>query len=119
MLSESIVDSPFYPGRTTYGGASAYRRATLEPSAAPFPYVRKRVQARPSSMSAAASTSSSGASAASASSNVVLSSSAQRIFQSLQAMSTPIRDAKKIPTGIRSQAESFHDDEPSFTGKLV
>ena len=113
ILNESVTDSPFYAGRTTYGGASAYRRAALQPSATPFPYVRKRMQARASSASSAPSTPL--GTTVSSSSNVVLSSSAQRILHALEAMSTPVRDAKRIPGTSRS---SFRDEEVSFTGKL-
>lgn len=117
-MNESVVDSPFYAGKTTYGGASAYRRATLQPSAALFPYVRSRIQARPASMSSAPSTSSSVASTSS--SNVVLSSSAQRILQALEAMSTPVRDAKRIPAASNSKrSTSLQGEELSFTGKLI
>lgn len=116
LLGESIVDSPFYAGRTTYGGASAYRRATLQPSVTPFPYVRKRVQARPSSITSAPATPSSGVAPAASASNVVLSSSAQRILQALEAMSTPVRDAKRIPTATSSRKPSTIEEEPSFSG---
>ncbi|XP_046643215.1 nuclear pore complex protein Nup153-like isoform X1 [Daphnia pulicaria] len=113
LMNESVVDSPFYAGKTTYGGASAYRRATLQPSAALFPYVRSRIQARPAS--SAPSTSSSVASTSS--SNVVLSSSAQRILQALEAMSTPVRDAKRIPAASNSKrSTSLQGEELSFTG---
>ena len=117
MLNDSVVDSPFYAGRTTYGGASAYRRATLQPTATLFPYVRKRIQARPSSISSAPPTSS-GSVTAATKSNVVLSSSAQRILQALESMSTPVRDAKRIPAPSTSRrSTSLHDEDTSFTGK--
>ncbi|KAK4037704.1 hypothetical protein OUZ56_029735 [Daphnia magna] len=117
LLNESVVDSPFYAGRTTYGGASAYRRAALQPSTTLFPYVRNRIQARPASVSSAPPTPSGSVSTTMSSSNVVLSSSAQRILQALEAMSTPVRDAKRIPaTSISRRSVSSHDDELSFTG---
>lgn len=112
VLNESIADSPFYAGRTTYGGASAYRRASLQPSTV-GPYTRKRVQARPSSSAIPnASSSLSG----NASTNL-LSSSANRILQALESMSTPVRDAKRIPTNVSiKRSTSFQDEEPSFSG---
>ena len=119
MLSESVVDSPFYAGRTTYGGASAYRRATLQPSATLFPYVRSRIQARPLSISSNSPTSS-GPIPTTTSSNVVLSSSAQRILQALEAMSTPVRDAKRIPAASNGKrSTSLHDEELTFSGKFI
>ncbi|XP_057377953.1 nuclear pore complex protein Nup153-like [Daphnia carinata] len=115
LLNDSVADSPFYAGRTTYGGASAYRRAALQPSTTLFPYVRNRIQARPASVSTGPPTPSGSVSASS--SNVVLSSSAQRILQALEAMSTPVRDAKRIPaTSTSRRSMSSHDDELSFTG---
>ncbi len=116
-MNESVVDSPFYAGRTTYGGASAYRRATLQPSATLFPYVRKRIQARPSSISSAPAVTS-GSVSTTASCNIVLSSSAQRILQALESMSTPVRDAKRIPAASTSRrSNSLHDEDVSFTGR--
>ncbi|KAI9552250.1 nuclear pore complex protein nup153 [Daphnia sinensis] len=116
LLNDSVADSPFYAGRTTYGGASAYRRAALQPSTTLFPYVRNRIQARPASVASAPPTPS-GSVSTTSSSNVVLSSSAQRILQALEAMSTPVRDAKRIPaTSASRRSVSSHDDELSFTG---
>ena len=46
-----------------------------------------------------------------------MSSSAQRILQALESMSTPVRDAKRIPTNVSNRrSTSFQDEEPSFTG---
>lgn len=115
-MNDSVVDSPFYAGRTTYGGASAYRRAALQPSTTLFPYVRNRIQGRPASVSSAPPTPS--GSVPTTTSNVLLSSSAQRILQALEAMSTPVRDAKRIPATSNSRrSSSMHDEELSFTGK--
>ncbi len=123
MNDTSIADSPFYAGRTTYGGASAYRRATIQPTLTPYPDARKRLQARPSSICSApptptGATASSGSSAkSSAAPHVVLSSSAQKILHALEAMSTPVTDAKRIPTtSRRSSSASLQEEEPSFTG---
>ena len=74
------------------------------------------MQARPSSISSAPPTPS-GSTSAAASSKVVLSSSAQRILQALESMSTPVRDAKRIPGAASSRrSTSIHDEDVSFSG---
>ena len=116
LLNESVVDSPFYAGRTTYGGTSAYRRATLQPTTMLFTSVRKLIHERPSSNSSAPTHS--GSTTTTTSSSVVLSSSAQRILQALESMSTPIRDDKRIhAASISRRSTSFHEEDVSFSGE--
>ncbi|NXU50813.1 NU153 protein, partial [Turnix velox] len=83
-------DSPFYPGKTTYGGAAAAARETkarFAPYQAP---VRRQMKAKQ----------------ASAQSYGVTSSTARRILQSLEKMSSPLADAKRIPSSVSSPLSS-------------
>ncbi|XP_067677304.1 nuclear pore complex protein Nup153-like [Haliotis asinina] len=95
ILGESFGDSSFYSGKTTYGGASAYRKLN---STAPYQTalpIRKQLKPKPLNNSF----------------NAVTSSTARRILETLERMSTPLSDAKKIPA-----SESFLTDSVlSFT----
>ncbi|XP_071119823.1 nuclear pore complex protein Nup153-like isoform X1 [Haliotis cracherodii] len=95
ILGESFGESSFYSGRTTYGGASAYRKLN---STAPYQTalpIRKQLKPKPLNSSF----------------NAVTSSTARRILETLERMSTPLTDAKKIPA-----SESFLTDSVlSFT----
>ncbi|GFR65265.1 nuclear pore complex protein Nup153-like [Elysia marginata] len=89
-------DSSFYSGKTCYGGSSARRKKSLNTS---LPYqsslpLRKQVTAQKLNTSL----------------NATTSSTAQRILETLDRMSTPLGDAKKIP-----QEESTNDSIISFT----
>ncbi|XP_068093050.1 nuclear pore complex protein Nup153 isoform X2 [Hyperolius riggenbachi] len=76
-----IGDSPFYPGKTTYGGAAAASSSRVRSTPYQAP-VRRQVKAKP------AHTNSYG----------VTSLAARRILQSLEKMSSPLADAKRIPS---------------------
>ncbi|XP_033120737.1 nuclear pore complex protein Nup153-like isoform X2 [Anneissia japonica] len=79
--------SPFYPGRTTYGGASAQRPATSSKINSPYQVyhpIRRRLKPKQ-------------ASNAMNSSFGVTSAAAKQILETLEKMSTPLTDAKKIP----------------------
>ncbi|XP_046583033.1 LOW QUALITY PROTEIN: nuclear pore complex protein Nup153-like [Haliotis rubra] len=95
ILGESFGESSFYSGKTTYGGASAYRKLN---STAPYQTalpIRKQLKPKPLNNSF----------------NAVTSSTARRILETLERMSTPLSDAKKIPA-----SESFLTDSVlSFT----
>ncbi|GFO03091.1 nuclear pore complex protein nup153-like [Plakobranchus ocellatus] len=89
-------DSSFYSGKTCYGGSSARRKKNLNTS---LPYqtslpLRKQVTANKMNSSL----------------NATTSSTAQRILETLDRMSTPLGDARKIP-----QDESTNDSIISFT----
>ncbi|XP_042240145.1 nuclear pore complex protein Nup153-like isoform X2 [Homarus americanus] len=100
VLSDSTFkSSPFYPGKTMYGGASAYRSRRLQ-SRTPHQTSRAQVRAKV----ATESTDDGG-----------LSQAARRILESLEQMSTPISDAKRIPTPTPGQRGSFLDAAPSYT----
>ncbi|XP_075069214.1 nuclear pore complex protein Nup153 isoform X2 [Mixophyes fleayi] len=82
VLKHSLLgDSPFYPGKTTYGGASAARVSRVRSSPYQAPLIRQ-VKVKP----------------ANAQSYGVTSSTARRILQSLEKMSSPLSDARKIPS---------------------
>lgn len=82
LKTSQLGDSPFYPGKTTYGGAAA---AVRQPKLRNTPYqapVRRQMKAKQLS----------------AQSYGVTSSTARRILQSLEKMSSPLADAKRIPS---------------------
>uniref|UniRef100_A0A803K319 Nuclear pore complex protein Nup153 n=1 Tax=Xenopus tropicalis TaxID=8364 RepID=A0A803K319_XENTR len=85
FVNSQLGDSPFYPGKTTYQGAAAVRssRVRSNPYQAPL---RRQVKAKP----------------ANAQQYGVTSSTARRILQSLEKMSSPLADAKRIPSNSLS-----------------
>ncbi|XP_021341059.1 nuclear pore complex protein Nup153-like isoform X2 [Mizuhopecten yessoensis] len=83
LLGDSSHESSFYPGKTTYGGASAQRKPRLNvtgPYQASFP-MRQKMKVKPVNTSTSAAT----------------SSTAQKILETLEKMSTPLSEARKIP----------------------
>lgn len=90
ILSDgSFRSSPFYPGRTIYGGAAAYRRT-------PTPVTPNRSATASPHLGAPPG-------------DAGLSQAAQRILTCLNAMSTPLADAKRIPTPSASPYASYLD----------
>ncbi|KAB5530962.1 hypothetical protein PHYPO_G00135400 [Pangasianodon hypophthalmus] len=86
LNSSQLGDSPFYPGKTTYGGAAAAKMAR---SRAGTPYqapVRRQIKAKPAGAQPCG----------------VTSATARRILQSLERMSSPLADAKRIPSTVSS-----------------
>ncbi|XP_013380005.1 nuclear pore complex protein Nup153 [Lingula anatina] len=84
--------SPYYPGRTTFGGATSHRKNRLN-STAPYQTaapLRRQVKAKPLNNT----------------STGVTSSTAKKILETLERMSTPLNDAKKIPASSLSIADS-------------
>ncbi|CAB1350757.1 unnamed protein product [Coregonus sp. 'balchen'] len=74
LNSSQLGDSPFYPGKTTYGGAAAVRTArsrTATPYQAPL---RRQIKAKPAAAQPCG----------------VTSATARRILQSLERMSSPL-----------------------------
>ncbi|KAK3895284.1 hypothetical protein Pcinc_000987 [Petrolisthes cinctipes] len=96
VLSDSFKASPFYPGKTMYGGASAYRRSRIQ-TRTPIQTTRTQVKAKNVDEN---------------SEDGGLSQAARRILESLEQMSTPISDAKRIPTPTAGQRGSFLDHLP-------
>ncbi|NXF41479.1 NU153 protein, partial [Nyctibius bracteatus] len=82
--------SPFYPGKTTYGGAAAAARETKTPTAAYQTPVRRQMKAKQASVQSCG----------------VTSFTARRILQSLEMMSSPLADAKRIPSSVSSPLSS-------------
>lgn len=83
LSTKRIINSPFYNGRTIYGGASAYSRQfdTTRTS------LRNSVQIKPINKT----------NAENGSNNLALGKTARRILDTLEQYSTPVNDAKKIP----------------------
>ncbi|CAO2595936.1 Nuclear pore complex protein Nup153 [Lemmus lemmus] len=105
LKTSQLGDSPFYPGKTTYGGAAAAVRQNKvrnTPYQAP---VRRQVKAKQLN----------------AQSYGVTSSTARRILQSLEKMSSPLADAKRIPSAVSSPLNSPLDrsgiDSTAFHAK--
>ncbi|XP_057280343.1 nuclear pore complex protein Nup153 isoform X3 [Pezoporus wallicus] len=80
--TSQLGDSPFYPGKTTYGGAAAAARETKARIAPYQPPVRRQMKAKQANVQSCG----------------VTSSTARRILQSLEKMSSPLADAKRIPS---------------------
>uniref|UniRef100_UPI00398F5AC1 nuclear pore complex protein Nup153 isoform X7 n=1 Tax=Pristiophorus japonicus TaxID=55135 RepID=UPI00398F5AC1 len=85
LNSSQLGDSPFYPGKTTYGGAAAARASQMRGTPYQVP-IRRQMKAKP----------------ASSPSYGVTSATARRILQSLEKMSSPLADAKRIPSTMTS-----------------
>ncbi|NXL32834.1 NU153 protein, partial [Glaucidium brasilianum] len=88
--TSQLGDSPFYPGKTTYGGAAAASRDTKARIVSYQPPVRRQMKAKQVSVQ----------------SYGVTSSTARRILQSLEKMSSPLADAKRIPSSVSSPLSS-------------
>ncbi|XP_038247360.1 nuclear pore complex protein Nup153 isoform X3 [Dermochelys coriacea] len=90
LKASQLGDSPFYPGKTTYGGAAAAARQSkirITPYQTP---VRRQMKAKQANVQ----------------SYGVTSSTARRILQSLEKMSSPLADAKRIPSSVVSPLSS-------------
>ncbi|XP_067280990.1 nuclear pore complex protein Nup153 isoform X2 [Pseudorasbora parva] len=90
LNSSQLGDSPFYPGKTTYGGAAAMRSARSRPATPYQPPVRRQIKAKPAGAQPCG----------------VTSATARRILQSLERMSSPLADAKRIPSTVSSPLSS-------------
>uniref|UniRef100_A0A3Q3X2J2 Nuclear pore complex protein Nup153 n=1 Tax=Mola mola TaxID=94237 RepID=A0A3Q3X2J2_MOLML len=87
MLNSShLGDSPFYPGKTTYGGAAAVRSARNRPGTPYQAPMRRQIKAKPAGAQPCG----------------VTSATARRILQSLERMSSPLADARRIPASASS-----------------
>ncbi|XP_056154080.1 nuclear pore complex protein Nup153 isoform X3 [Lampris incognitus] len=85
-LNSQLGDSPYYPGKTTYGGASATKSYRSRPSTPYQAPVRRQIKAKPAGAQPCG----------------VTSATARRILQSLERMSSPLADAKRIPSAASS-----------------
>ncbi|KAF7691157.1 nuclear pore complex protein Nup153 [Silurus meridionalis] len=94
--SSQLGDSPFYPGKTMYGGAAAAKTARSRPGTPYQAPVRRQIKAKPAGAQPCG----------------VTSATARRILQSLERMSSPLADAKRIPSTVSSplSASMNHTD---------
>ncbi|XP_044734102.1 nuclear pore complex protein Nup153-like isoform X2 [Chrysoperla carnea] len=83
LTTERISNSPFYAGRTMFGGAAAYRRQ--KDSSTP-PARNSPIQIKPTNESVMKNNNSAS-----------MSQTARRILDALEHFNTPIGDARKIP----------------------
>ncbi|MEE6464849.1 hypothetical protein FKM82_006385 [Ascaphus truei] len=80
-----LGDSPFYPGKTAYGGAAGARGRASKVRGTPYQApLRIQVKAKPANVK----------------SYGVTSLAARRIMDALEKMSSPLADAKKIPSSL-------------------
>uniref|UniRef100_A0A3Q3JKH9 Nuclear pore complex protein Nup153 n=1 Tax=Monopterus albus TaxID=43700 RepID=A0A3Q3JKH9_MONAL len=86
LNSSQLGDSPYYPGKTTYGGAAAVRSSRTRPGTPYQAPVRRQIKAKPAGAQPCG----------------VTSATARRILQSLERMSSPVADAKRIPAAASS-----------------
>ncbi|XP_029919222.1 nuclear pore complex protein Nup153 isoform X2 [Myripristis murdjan] len=93
LNSSQLGDSPFYPGKTTYGGAAAVRSSRSRPGTPYQAPVRRQIKAKPAGAQPCG----------------VTSATARRILQSLERMSSPLADAKRIPSEASSPLSTSMD----------
>uniref|UniRef100_H3CUV8 Nuclear pore complex protein Nup153 n=1 Tax=Tetraodon nigroviridis TaxID=99883 RepID=H3CUV8_TETNG len=86
LNSSRLGDSPFYPGKTTYGGAAAARSSRNRPGTPYQAPVRRQIKAKPAGAQPCG----------------VTSATARRVLQSLERMSSPLADARRIPASASS-----------------
>ncbi|KAL6099775.1 nup153 [Pungitius sinensis] len=88
LNSSQLGDSPFYPGKTMYGGASAVRTSRARPGTPYQAPVRRQIKAKPAGAQPCG----------------VTSATARRILQSLERMSSPLADARRIPAAAAASS---------------
>lgn len=91
ISTQRILNSPFYNGRTIYGGASAYGRKLGRSSSELRSNLNSSVQVKPKNEGNNES--------------MVLSKTARRILDTLEQYTTPVNDAKKIPVVPRKNVK--------------
>ncbi|XP_054619777.1 nuclear pore complex protein Nup153 isoform X2 [Dunckerocampus dactyliophorus] len=91
LNSSQLGDSPFYPGKTTYGGAAAVKSLRTRPGTPYQAPVRRQIKAKPACAQPCG----------------VTSATARRILQSLERMSSPLADAKRIPAAASPLSTSM------------
>ncbi|RXN01741.1 Nuclear pore complex protein Nup153 [Acipenser ruthenus] len=102
LNSSQLGDSPFYPGKTTYGGAAAVRSPSSRVRGTPYQApVRRQITAKQIHSPCG-----------------VTSATARRILQSLERMSSPLADAKRIPSHTSSPLSPSDAQHPPVQ-KLV
>ncbi|XP_075961752.1 nuclear pore complex protein Nup153 isoform X1 [Anarhichas minor] len=93
LNSSQLGDSPFYPGKTMYGGAAAVRGSRARPGTPYQAPVRRQIKAKPAGAQPCG----------------VTSATARRILQSLERMSSPLADARRIPAAASSPLSASMD----------
>ncbi|XP_045914591.1 nuclear pore complex protein Nup153 isoform X4 [Micropterus dolomieu] len=93
LNSSQLGDSPFYPGKTMYGGAAAVRSSRARPGTPYQAPVRRQIKAKPAGAQPCG----------------VTSATARRILQSLERMSSPLADARRIPAAASSPLSASMD----------
>ncbi|NWV14490.1 NU153 protein, partial [Ptilonorhynchus violaceus] len=88
--TRQLGDSPFYPGKTSYGGAAAAAKQTKVQISSYQPPIKRQMKAKQANVQ----------------SYGVTSSTARRILQTLEKMSSPLADAKRIPSSVSSPLSS-------------
>ncbi|AWP21663.1 putative nuclear pore complex protein Nup153 [Scophthalmus maximus] len=104
LNSSQLGDSPFYPGKTMYGGAAAVRSSRSRPGTPYQAPVRRQIKAKPAGAQPCG----------------VTSATARRILQSLERMSSPLADAKRIPAAaspLSPLMDGPNHDVPYFQSK--
>ncbi|RVE66470.1 hypothetical protein OJAV_G00107790 [Oryzias javanicus] len=91
LNSSQLGDSPFYPGKTTYGGAAAVRSSRSRPGTPYQAPVRRQIKAKPAGAQPCG----------------VNSATARRILLSLEQMSSPLADARRIPAASSNLSPSM------------
>ncbi|XP_056270296.1 nuclear pore complex protein Nup153 isoform X2 [Pseudoliparis swirei] len=93
LNSSQLGDSPFYPGKTMYGGAAAVRTSRARPGTPYQAPLRRQIKAKPACAQPCG----------------VTSATARRILQSLERMSSPLADARRIPAAASSPLSASID----------
>ncbi|XP_028254064.1 nuclear pore complex protein Nup153 isoform X2 [Parambassis ranga] len=91
LNSSQLGDSPFYPGKTTYGGAASVRSSRTRPGTPYQAPVRRQIKAKPAGAQPCGLT----------------SATARRVLQSLERMSSPLADARRIPAASANLSPSI------------
>lgn len=110
LASKRILNSPFYSGRTTYGGASAYGRNLASLNNDYKSSLRNSIQIKPVNDTVKNTVTT----------NTTLSKTARRILDTLEQYTTPILDAKKIPNPTNPNRKKYLSTNPySVRGKVA
>ncbi|VEN47244.1 unnamed protein product [Callosobruchus maculatus] len=95
LSTKKIINSPFYSGRTVYGGASAYGRKLGRTELDLKTNLKNSIHIKPVNQQRDESN------------NLVLGKTARRILETLEQYSSPISDAKKIPMASKKAKEGL------------
>lgn len=96
ISTQRVLNSPFYNGRTIYGGAAAYGRKLGRSSSELRTNLNNSVEVKPKQGGGCGE-------------NMVLSKTARRILDTLEQYTTPVNDAKKIPVVTKKSGNVKHE----------